>query len=100
MTMFEYFGRDLLCLFRQTVRAFLTLAFVLVATAVANTQEAAVVSRTITIVHPFAPGGVGYDLGQVIGDRFRRLFKTSVIVEAKPGANTLLGVTSVVKSKP
>jgi tripartite-type tricarboxylate transporter receptor subunit TctC len=51
-------------------------------------------------VHPFAPGGVGYDLGQVIGDRFRRLFKTSVIVEAKPGANTLLGVTSVVKSKP
>jgi tripartite-type tricarboxylate transporter receptor subunit TctC len=99
MTMFDRFGRDFLCLFRQTVRAFMTLACVLVATAAANTQEAPAGSPSVTIVHPFAPGGVGYDLGQVMGDRFRRLFKTSVIVEAKPGANTLLGVTSVVKSK-
>jgi tripartite-type tricarboxylate transporter receptor subunit TctC len=100
MTMFDRFGRDFLCLFRQTVRAFMTLACVLVTTTAANTQEAPAGSPTIAIVHPFAPGGVGYDLGQVIGDRFRGLFKIPVVVEAKPGANTVLGITSVVKSKP
>lgn len=102
MTMLERFDRDplLLRLPRQTVRAFITLACILGATASANTQEAAARRPTVTIVHPFAPGGVGYDLGQVIGDRFRRLFNIPVIVEAKPGANTVLGVMSVVKSKP
>ena len=55
---------------------------------------------TVTIVHPFAAGGVGYDLGHVIGDRFRRLFNIPVVVEAKPGVDTVLGVTSVVKSRP
>jgi tripartite-type tricarboxylate transporter receptor subunit TctC len=78
----------------------MTLACVLFSTASANAQEAPAGGPTITIVHPFAPGGVGYDLGQVIGDRFRGLFKIPVVVEAKPGANTVLGITSVVKSKP
>lgn len=101
MTTLKGLDRDPLLLprVRQTVRAFMTLACVLFAPAAANTQEAPAGSP-ITIVHPFAPGGVGYDLGQVIGDRFRGLFKTPVIVEAKPGANTVLGVMSVVKSKP
>jgi hypothetical protein len=100
--MFERFDCDLLLprLGQQIFRTIITLAFILVATASTQSQEAAAGSSTVTIVHPFAPGGVGYDLGQVIGDRFRRLFNIPVVVEAKPGANTVLGVTSVVKSKP
>jgi tripartite-type tricarboxylate transporter receptor subunit TctC len=77
-----------------------TMACLLVATGPAKSQGAPVSRQTITIVHPFAPGGVGHDLGHVIGDRFRRLFDIPVVVEAKPGVNTVLGVTSVVKSKP
>jgi tripartite-type tricarboxylate transporter receptor subunit TctC len=100
--MLEQFDRDpfVQCLVRQTVRAFMTLTCVLVAAAPAKSQETPADRSTVTIVHPFTPGGVGYDLGQMIGDRFRRLFNIPVVVEAKPGANTLLGVTSVVKSKP
>ncbi len=100
--MLERFNRDplVLRLARQTVRAFMTLACVLVATAPTKSQEAPAGNPTVTIVHPFAPGGVGYDLGQLIGDRFRRLFNIPVVVEAKPGVNTVLGVTSVIKSKP
>ena len=85
---------------RQTIPTLLTLACVLVAIAPARSQEAPAGRPTVTIVHPFAPGGVGYDLGHVIGDRFRRLFNIPVVVEAKPGVNTVLGVTSVVKSRP
>lgn len=100
--MLERFDRDplVLRLVRQTVCAFMTSACVLVAATPAKSQETPASSATVTIVHPFAPGGVGYDLGQVIGDRFRRLFNIPVVVEARPGANTVLGVTSVVKSKP
>jgi tripartite-type tricarboxylate transporter receptor subunit TctC len=85
---------------RQTVGAFTTLACVLVSTTPARSQDAPDGRATVTIVHPFAPGGVGYDLAQVIGDRFRRLFSIPVVVEAKPGVNAVLGVTSVVKSRP
>jgi tripartite-type tricarboxylate transporter receptor subunit TctC len=86
-------------------RGFITLlggtaASVLVGTAPTNGQEAPAAGPAVTIVHPFAPGGVGYDLGQLIGERFRRLFNIPVVVEAKPGVNTVLGVTSVIKSKP
>ena len=100
--MLEHFDHDplVLRLVRQTVRACVTLACVLGGTALAISQETPAARPTVTIVHPFTPGGVGYDLGQVIGDRFRRLFNIPVVVEAKPGVNTVLGVTSVVKSKP
>jgi tripartite-type tricarboxylate transporter receptor subunit TctC len=94
--------RDLLVIrcIRQPLYALLALASVLVAISPARSQEAPASRSAVTIVHPFAPGGVGYDLGHVIGDRFRRLFNIPVVVEAKPGVNTVLGVTSVVKSRP
>jgi tripartite-type tricarboxylate transporter receptor subunit TctC len=66
----------------------------------AQSQAVPASSGSITIVHPFTPGGVGFDLGQLIRDRFGRLFNIPVVVEARPGANTVLGVTSVVKSQP
>jgi tripartite-type tricarboxylate transporter receptor subunit TctC len=84
----------------QAVRAVAILACIAVTSGAAQSQVAPAGSGTITIVHPFAPGGVGFDLGQLIRDRFGRLFNIPVVVEAKPGANTVLGVTSVVKSQP
>jgi len=63
--MLEHFDRDPLGLrlVRQTVRAFMTLTCVLVATATAaKSQEMPADRPTVTIVHPFTPGGVGYDL--------------------------------------
>jgi tripartite-type tricarboxylate transporter receptor subunit TctC len=72
----------------------------LVASDLGRAQESLAPGRHITIVHPFTAGGVGYDLAHVIGDRLRRLFDISVVVEARPGGNTVLGVTSVLKSRP
>jgi tripartite-type tricarboxylate transporter receptor subunit TctC len=90
------FGRFTRC----TISMLLTLASALLASASAQSEEVGAGRATVTIVHPFAPGGVGYDLGHVVSDRFRQLFNIPVVVEAKPGANTVLGITSVVKSRP
>ena len=47
----------------------LCLSLVLLSTA-SRGEDAGPSHAQLTIIHPFAPGGGGYDLGQVIGDRF------------------------------
>ena len=56
--------------------------------------------RPITMVHPFAPGGVGYDLAHVIGEYLKRQHDMTVVVEPRPGGNTVVGALSVTRSEP
>ncbi|MBX9776088.1 MAG: hypothetical protein K2Y71_17040 [Xanthobacteraceae bacterium] len=63
-------------------------------------QENSSHGRHVTIVNPYAAGGLGYELAQTIGDRLKKLYDMSVVVEARPGGNTIPGTMSVVKSKP
>lgn len=57
-------------------------------------------SRPIRIVVPYPAGG-GPDLtARKMGEKLGPLLKTSIIVENKPGASGLLGVTTVAQAEP
>lgn len=57
-------------------------------------------SRTITLVVPFAAGGGTDVLGRLIAQSLGERLGTSVIVENKPGAGSVLGASDVAKARP
>jgi tripartite-type tricarboxylate transporter receptor subunit TctC len=56
-------------------------------------------TRSITLVVPFAPGGPADLLARLIGTRMTEEFGQTVVVENKPGANTIIGAQIVAKAK-
>jgi tripartite-type tricarboxylate transporter receptor subunit TctC len=65
-----------------------------------HAQERPYPSRAVTIVHPFAAGGIGYHVAQVISNYLKQSDNMEVVVEAKPGANAALGTVSVARAEP
>jgi tripartite-type tricarboxylate transporter receptor subunit TctC len=57
-------------------------------------------SRTITLVVPFAPGGPADLLARLIGQKMTEELGQQVVVDNKPGANTIIGAQLVAKAKP
>src|SRR4029453_856110 len=57
-------------------------------------------ARPITIVVPFAAGGVFDTMARIIGARMGELLGQSVIVENVTGAGGILGVERVIYAKP
>src|SRR3954469_18520854 len=54
--------------------------------------------RTVTIVTPYAGGGLSFDFGHLIASRLEQEFRMPVVVEARPGGNSVVGALSVVRS--
>jgi tripartite-type tricarboxylate transporter receptor subunit TctC len=57
-------------------------------------------TRTITLVVPFAPGGPADLLARLIGQKMTEELGQQVVVDNKPGANTIIGAQMVAKAKP
>jgi tripartite-type tricarboxylate transporter receptor subunit TctC len=57
-------------------------------------------SRQITLIVPFAPGGPADFLGRLIGLKLGEELGQQVVVDNRPGANTILGAQAVAKAKP
>ena len=58
-------------------------------------------SRAIRLVVPFPPGGGPADiLGRAIAQKMSERFGQQVIVDNKPGANTIIGAEAVAKAPP
>ena len=57
-------------------------------------------SRQITLVVPFAPGGPADFLGRLIGLKLGEELGQQVVVDNRPGANTIIGAQAVAKAKP
>jgi tripartite-type tricarboxylate transporter receptor subunit TctC len=55
-------------------------------------------SRTVTIVAPAAPGGLYSLFARLIGSRLEQRFGKSFIVENRPGASSIVGALSVIRS--
>ena len=55
-------------------------------------------SKPVRIVIPFAPGGSTDANARIIQDKLSTLWGQPVIIDAKPGANTLIGTDLVAKS--
>jgi len=57
-------------------------------------------TQQVRLVVPFPPGGSTDALARLIGEKLGARWKQSVIIENKPGANTMLGTDMVAKSAP
>ncbi len=57
-------------------------------------------SRQITLVVPFAPGGPADFLGRLIGLKLGEELGQQIVVDNRPGANTIIGAQAVAKAKP
>ncbi|MEQ1517586.1 MAG: tripartite tricarboxylate transporter substrate binding protein [Usitatibacteraceae bacterium] len=56
--------------------------------------------RSVRIVVPYPPGGFNDTLARVSADRLTKLWNQAVVVENRPGGNTLIGNNLVAKSAP
>ena len=68
--------------------------------AVAQERTEAFPSRSIKIVVPFPAGGPSDVLARMIGQKMSEDWNQPVVIENRPGANTVLGAQQVVKAAP
>jgi len=57
-------------------------------------------SRQITLVVPFAPGGPADFLGRLVGQKMSEDLGAQIVVDNRPGANTIIGAQAVAKASP
>jgi tripartite-type tricarboxylate transporter receptor subunit TctC len=57
-------------------------------------------SRPIRLVVPFAAGGPADFLGRVIGQKLGETLGQQIVVDNRPGANTILGAQAVARADP
>lgn len=68
--------------------------------AAAQDKPADFPQRTVRLVVPFPPGGATDALARQIGDKLTVKWKQPVVIENRPGANTVVGTDAVAKSAP
>jgi tripartite-type tricarboxylate transporter receptor subunit TctC len=74
------------------------LALVVLAPTAASAQSYP--TRQITLVVPFAPGGPADFLGRLIGLKMSEDLGQQIVVDNRPGANTIIGAQAVAKAAP
>src|SRR3981189_896801 len=57
-------------------------------------------SRQITLVVPFAPGGPADFLGRLVGHKMSEDLGQQIVVDNRPGPNTIIGAQAVAKASP
>ena len=57
-------------------------------------------SRPIRLISPYGPGGGNDTMARLIGQRLAESLGQQVIVDNRPGANTIIGTDIVAKSRP
>ena len=57
-------------------------------------------TRQITLVVPFAPGGPADFLGRLMGQKMGEDLGQQIVVDNRPGANTIIGAQAVAKAAP
>jgi tripartite-type tricarboxylate transporter receptor subunit TctC len=76
------------------------LALLFAALGVAATSAQTYPSRPIRLVVPFAAGGPADFLGRVLGQKLGEALGQQVVVDNRPGANTILGAQAVARADP
>jgi tripartite-type tricarboxylate transporter receptor subunit TctC len=83
---------------RRLAGAAACLALVVSAATAASAQTYP--TRQITLVVPFAPGGPADFLGRLIGLKMSEDLGQQIVVDNRPGANTIIGAQAVAKASP
>src|SRR6266542_974878 len=76
------------------------LGAVVTGTAAAQERPEAFPSRSIKIVVPFPAGGPSDVLARMIGQKMTEDWGQPVVIENRPGANTVIGAQTVQKAPP
>jgi len=84
---------------QATIRRLFTAA-ALLALSASTVFAQAYPSRQITLVVPFAPGGPADFLGRLIGQKMSDDLGQQIVVDNRPGANTIIGAQAVAKANP
>jgi tripartite-type tricarboxylate transporter receptor subunit TctC len=79
-------------------RSIWALALVLLFSSIAAAQPYP--TRPITLIVPFAAGGPADFLGRLIGQKMGEDLGQQIVVDNRPGANTIIGAQAVAKAKP
>jgi len=85
---------------RRTALAATLLALAHARRGVAQPAADAFPQRPVRIVVPFAPGGSTDVVARILGKRLSELLQQSVLIDNRPGANTVIGTEHVAKSAP
>jgi tripartite-type tricarboxylate transporter receptor subunit TctC len=72
----------------------------LLAVSVATAQAQTYPTRNVTVVAPAAPGGLYSVFARLVASKLEQRYGKSFIVENRPGASSIVGITSVVRSPP
>jgi tripartite-type tricarboxylate transporter receptor subunit TctC len=57
-------------------------------------------SHQVTIVVPFAPGGLSDGIGRILATKLGEKWKQTVLVDNRPGGGTIIGTQAVLKAPP
>src|SRR5690606_29802301 len=68
--------------------------------AAAGAQPAAFPTRPVTLVVAYPPGGTTDSQARIVAKKMSEIWKQPVVVENKPGGNTVIASSEVAKSKP
>ena len=82
----------------KTRFARLACAAALLALSVSSATAQNYPARQITLVVPFAPGGPADFLGRLIGQKMGEDLGQQVVIDNRPGANTIIGAQAVAKA--
>jgi tripartite-type tricarboxylate transporter receptor subunit TctC len=84
----------------RTHRIGLALAAVLLPALAPGALAQSFPTRQITLIVPFAPGGPADLLGRLIGQKMSEDLGQQIVVDNRPGANTIIGAQAVAKASP
>lgn len=57
-------------------------------------------NKPIRLITPYAPGGATTILGRMVGDRLTQAWGQQVLLDNRPGGNTVIGTEAMVKAPP
>jgi len=72
----------------------------LFALAASATAQQAYPNRSIRVINPYPPGGTTDILARLVGQKLTESWGQQVIVDNRPGGNTVIGTEAMVKSAP
>jgi tripartite-type tricarboxylate transporter receptor subunit TctC len=57
-------------------------------------------AKPIRIIVPYPPGGLSDVFARLIGDKLARVLRQSVVIDNRPGGNTIIGTQATAQSAP
>ena len=77
-----------------------SLAAIVLASTTGHAAEQSYPTRPIRIISPYAPGGGNTIMSRMVGDKLTQAWGQQVIVDNRPGGNTLIGTDLAARATP